>query len=631
MTDKYNHKSGAEKRKIWSEKQLQLSSRDPKQTKLNFFSRPTHSKNDSTIDPLLKLEQPLSSSSSFYDLGIELNNPSNQQNDLVSTINQKNKYFSENDSSTFKNETNETNYNDTFKESEINILNPFLLPKQNSPIYEKMAFLKLHPIQPSDIKSLSFDPRKVYFRLLPTGESVQRKWLSYCIENKSVYCSICMAFSMDKNTSFCTGSVVNIKNLYERLNKHEKSLSHSDATSCYLINKFERNVQNLINTERELVVKNNREIVHRVINIILLLSKQNIGFRGKRHEAAYDLNDLQNNHGNFLEVVNFLSTYDPIMRVHIDKVSKKSAQMKKIREENKSQKHGRGSLITFLSKTTIRNIIVLMGNIIQKAIAADVVAAGLFSLEVDSTQDITVKDQMCICVRFVNVNSENLVQERLLKMVTIKSATGEAQYRLIKKELCDLNIDLKLLVSDSFDGASNMSGKYKGLQNQLKIDAPNSIFTHCHAHVLNLVIQDSVKCCISAQNVFSLINKTAVFFTESYKRADVWTDTICENETGTEKLRKLKKIGVTRWNSADDALRSIFNTWSDQNETELSQNHYYYVLDALHTIAYADNTDPHTASDARALIINWISYETIITAFLFLQLFSNSSIEIFTN
>jgi len=226
-----------------------------------------------------------------------------------------------------------------------------------------------------------------------------------------------------------------------------------------------------------------------------------------------------------------------------------------------------------------------MGNIIQKAIAADVVAAGLFSLEVDSTQDIAVKDQMCICVRFVNVYSENLVQERLLKMVTIKSATGEAQYRLIKKELCDLNIDLKFLVSDSFDGASNMSGKYKGLQNQLKIDAPNSIFTHCHAHVLNLVIQDTVKCCISAQNVFSLINKTTVFFTESYKRADVWTDTICENETGTDKLRKLKKIGATRWN-ADDALRSIFNTWSDQNETELSRNHYYYVLDTLHTIAY---------------------------------------------
>jgi hypothetical protein len=52
-------------------------------------------------------------------------------------------------------------------------------------------------------------------------------------------------------------------------------------------------------------------------------------------------------------------------------------------------------------------------------------------------------------------------------------------------------------------------------------------------------------------------------YTESYKRVDVWTDTIFENETGADKLRKLKKIGATKWNSADDALRSIFNTWSD--------------------------------------------------------------------
>lgn len=77
--------------------------------------------------------------------------------------------------------------------------------------------------------------------------------------------------------------------------------------------------------------------------------------------------------------------------------------------------------------------------------------------------------------------------------------------------------------------ASNMSGKYKGLQNQLKIDAPNYIFTRCHAHVLNLVIKDYVDSCIFAKNVFGLINKTAIFFSESNKRVAVWTDIVREN------------------------------------------------------------------------------------------------------
>lgn len=91
----------------------------------------------------------------------------------------------------------------------------------------------------------------------------------------------------------------------------------------------------------------------------------------------------------------------------------KSTQSKQLREFIKSQNHDRGLFITFLSKTTIRNIIILMGNIIQKSIAADMVATGLFSLEVDSTQDINVKDQMYICVRIVNVYSKSRVQERL--------------------------------------------------------------------------------------------------------------------------------------------------------------------------------------------------------------------------
>lgn len=58
------------------------------------------------------------------------------------------------------------------------------------------------------------------------------------------------------------------------------------------------------------------------------------------------------------------------------------------------------------------------------------------------------------------------------------------------------SIDLKNLVSESFDGASYMSGQYSGLQAQLKKDWPSSIFTHCHAHVLNLIIGDATNCCI---------------------------------------------------------------------------------------------------------------------------------------
>lgn len=78
-------------------------------------------------------------------------------------------------------------------------------------------------------------------------------------------------------------------------------------------------------------------------------------------------------------------------------------------------------------------------------------------------------------------------------------------------------IDLKNVISYSFDKAANMSGQYKWLQNILKEDAPKSINTHCNTRVLNLVISDITLSVLNAQNIFNIFQKTAVFFSYSYK------------------------------------------------------------------------------------------------------------------
>jgi hypothetical protein len=58
-------------------------------------------------------------------------------------------------------------------------------------------------------------------------------------------------------------------------------------------------------------------------------------------------------------------------------------------------------------------------------------------------------------------------------------------------------------------GTASMSGYF---QAHLKKIAPESIFTHCHAHVLNLIVSDVTSCCLFAQDLFNLLQKTAVFF-----------------------------------------------------------------------------------------------------------------------
>ena len=525
----------------------------------------------------------------------------------------------------------------------VDELSPFVIPREASPICEKLQWLKLHPVQPI-LSNMPFDATRVYFRttsitysdaakssLQPKqSEMIPRKWLSYCSETKKIYCSMCAVFSTDKISIFCKGKFIkDTRHVYNDIEKHEVSEAHKTATIAFLINSKNANVQSLLFRGGEKLIQENREIVHRVINIILLLAKQNAGFRGHREEAAYNLTNLKSKQGNFLETVKFLAIYDPVIKVHIEKVAKKSEEARKKRSLNTIKKTGRGSSVTFLSKTFVRKVIIIIGDLIEKAIAKDVNADGIFSLEVDSTQDVSVQDQLSICVRYVDKNedSEEPVQERFLKMVSIKSGSGKDLHEVIKKELGDLNIDLKNLVSESFDGAANMSGKYIGLQQQLCKTAPESIYTHCHAHVLNLVVGDLLMCSISVQNVIGLIQKTAVFLSSSYKRKNVWTDIVTKNETGSDKLRNLKKIFEVRWNSADRGLRSIFNSWSEEAESQVAptRTQYFNLLKSLHKIGYSPDIDPDTATEARSLLKNWSLYENILTSFLLLQLFSETT------
>lgn len=67
-------------------------------------------------------------------------------------------------------------------------------------------------------------------------------------------------------------------------------------------------------------------------------------------------------------------------------------------------------------------------------------SAQIFSLQVDSTQDVSVLDQLAI-VR--NVDSEANVQEKLIKLVVATHTTGEALYNKIKAELGQLGLDIK--------------------------------------------------------------------------------------------------------------------------------------------------------------------------------------------
>jgi hypothetical protein len=105
-------------------------------------------------------------------------------------------------------------------------------------------------------------------------------------------------------------------------------------------------------------------------------------------------------------------------------------------------------LLTFLSKSTINKnnkIIQATGQLIARNISIQVQAAGMFSLQADTTQNISYKDiNGQFIVRYVK---DNCVNERFLAVVECSSSTGKDMFSLVDSVLKSSNIHRQQNVS----------------------------------------------------------------------------------------------------------------------------------------------------------------------------------------
>ena len=88
-------------------------------------------------------------------------------------------------------------------------------------------------------------------------------------------------------------------------------------------------------------------------------------------------------------------------------------------------------------------------------------------------------------------------------------ATAENLHEALKLQLDQDGVDMKNLVGESFDGASNMSGVHSGLQAEIRKVSPESVYIHCYGHVLNLVMYRCTANSDESRKLFGLLTSTA--------------------------------------------------------------------------------------------------------------------------
>ena len=180
-----------------------------------------------------------------------------------------------------------------------------------------------------------------------------------------------------------------------------------------------------------------------------------------------------------------------------------------------------------------------MGNAIQKQIFSDISRCKYFSILPDEMTDVRQTEQLSLSVWFIK---DTKVHEEFLCFVPVSSTTGKDLASTILTQLSQLGLNLEHMRGQGYDGVSNMSGKYRGVQARVKELCPLAMYTHCCNHVLNLVISTSSQLPV-IRNAMATISDICVFLPRSAHRVSIFQDKIERAVSGSASSRqKLKPI-----------------------------------------------------------------------------------------
>ncbi|XP_078534596.1 uncharacterized protein LOC144821430 [Lissotriton helveticus] len=465
------------------------------------------------------------------------------------------------------------------------------------------AFFKFHPCQPDGLR---WNAKRLYRQ----KNGKPRQWLTYSHTSETFFCVVCLAFSKPTDRSAFIDGCSDERHMYQTIDEHEDSILHHSTSESFMMRS--RNIaicshhfKKHTHAKQE-EVQRKRAILERVVETIKLIGKRGLSYRTTT-ETTYTFEDETLDHGNFWELLQYLKTFDPLLKSHLEDVIKKTNKHHEVAKSGK----GRGNLVTLISKTTVNSLIDIISSLLKEGIAEEIREAEMFSIQLDTTQDINVVDQCSIIIRYVT----DVVHERLVAVVDCTMTTGKALCELVCTALESMNISIANCVGNSTDGASNMQEQYNGFTAWLSKKAPDQIHVWCYAHVLNLVITDVTKISVSAVSLFGLLNSCVVFLRDSCLRMNVWRDKSIE-----ARFRSISIIGETIWWAKDEALQKIFGLYNDP-----SKSVYVEVLLTMEEISTSDNFNDEIRYKAISFLKSLVTFDTILTAQMYLFIFQNTT------
>lgn len=405
-------------------------------------------------------------------------------------------------------------------------------------------------------------------KTLSNNEKIERKWLIYSKNAKSIFCFPCLLFGT-KETIFSKG-FRDWKHLNPRIGEHENSAEHR---KCYVTWKememrlikgktLDDELQRGISAEKEKW----RYILKVIIDVVLFCAKNNLALRGGVEKIGHRKSGI------FLSTVELLAKHNLQMKEHVSSITK-------------------GSL-SYFSPTIQNEVISALGSAVKNKIMAKILQAKYYSISFDCTPDISHQEQMSEIVRYVDTNNGKCtVEESFLAFIKTDEKTGSGLTDEIVNKLSKDGLILSDCRGQSYDNGANMAGKYQGVQARILQLNEHARFLPCSAHSLNLVGVHASCVTPEMTTFFGTVQNIFNYFSGSIERWQALSNL---------KLT-LKGHSDTRWSSKYHSIHSL--------HTQLPQ-----IIKILHTIGEgSDERRKYTADSVSSAksILKMINFEFI--------------------
>ena len=251
-------------------------------------------------------------------------------------------------------------------------------------------------------------------------------------------------------------------------------------------------------------------------------------------------------------------------------------------------------MVNFTSHQCCEEIQTLMAHEVLRNISSDIRKQTEFGIICDGSQDICGKDQECICIRYVD---ENLcIHEEFVGFYEQGSTTGEAIAITIKDVLQRLMLPMENLRAQTYDGAANMQGVFKGCQSILVQEQPLALPFHCSAHCINLVMVNAVDADPLPRDAIQNAHELGKLYKRSGKFQTQFKE-IASEQGLSPHSSMIRPLCPTRWLCRGKAIAAVLG----QYET---------VLESLYTMSIGGNSD--VANKARGLHACFLHASTLL-------------------